>query len=164
MRTTLRSLCVGLALSLSACAAAPRGGAGLSADPAPAFRVTDQHGKAWTQASGDGRPLLVDFWATWCAPCVQALPDLQRFADAHGRRVQVLGLSTDQQGWTVVSPLLRRLKIDYPVAVIPPSLSGAYGVQAYPNLALIAEGKVVKRLSGRQSLDDLETALAPWLR
>lgn len=135
-----------LGLSLGSCAAAPPAPAISDGDRAPEFHVTDQHGQAWSLANSSAHPLLIDFWATWCAPCLQALPDLQRFADAHGQRVSVLGLSTDLQGWAVVRPVLQRQAVRYPIAIIKPALSNAYGARAYPHLVLVSGGRVVKRL------------------
>lgn len=162
---TLPTLAALILLPLfSACTALPEGPkASVSGEAGPEFSVTDQNGRAWSLNDSHSKPILVDLWATWCSPCLQALPDLKRFAQAYKDKVTVLGLATDQQGWPVVTPVLKRYELDYPVAVINPSLSEAFGARAYPYLVLLQQGKVVKRLKGRHSYQDLEAELAPWL-
>jgi hypothetical protein len=69
----------------------------------------------------------------------------------------------DIQGWPVVTPVLRRMEVSYPVACAGPELSKAYGVPAYPYLVVVQHGAIVKRLQGRQSFADLERELKAWL-
>jgi thiol-disulfide isomerase/thioredoxin len=148
-------------LFFGACASSPHGAG--PTDQAPDFQVTDQSGRVWTLADAQAKPILVDLWATWCAPCLQALPDLERFAQTHGQRMTVLGLATDQQGWPVVAPVVKRYGLSYPVAVVGGDLSKAFGAPAYPYLVLVHKGAVLKRLKGRHTYLDLEKELAPWL-
>lgn len=164
MRKTLISF--GLALSLGACTALPESTAQapVAGETAPEFNVVDQQQRSWSVLDSHTKPILVDLWATWCSPCLQALPDLQRFAKAHASKITVLGLATDQQGWPVVTPVIKRYEIEYPVAVINPALSEAFGAKAYPYLVVLHQGKVVKRMKGRHSYQDLELELAPWLQ
>jgi thiol-disulfide isomerase/thioredoxin len=162
-------------LGLAACASAPKTAAKASVrptqaalvaqggEPAPAFSLKDQHGRTWSVADSQAKPMLIDLWATWCGPCVQALPDLQRFNNAHSQKVQVLGLAMDIQGWPVVTPVLKRLEVSYPVACAGPDLNKAYGVTSYPYLVVVQQGQIVKRLVGRQNFNDLERELQPWL-
>lgn len=152
-------------LLLAGCAgSAPKTEAAQGGEPAPAFELKDQRGRVWSLKDSQAKPLLIDLWATWCAPCVQALPDLERFSKTHGDKIQVLGLAMDIQGWPVVTPVLRRLEVTYPVACGNPDLSKAYGVTAYPYLVVVKNGAILKRLRGRQSDADLERELADWLK
>jgi len=147
---------------LSACASAP--GPKAEATPAaPAFSVKDSAGHDWTQVSG-AKPLLIDFWATWCRPCVDAFPALKAFQEKHGAKVQLLGLAIDSQGWSVVEPVRKRWDLNYPVAVAPAALSVAYGAPGYPYLALVKNGKIVKKLLGKHTLAELEFELADTLK
>lgn len=164
----MRLLTAGLALLAAtlafSCASTPASNIAAGAEKAPDFSVTDQNNRVWTVADSASKPLLIDLWATWCAPCLQALPDLKRFAQAHGNRMNVLGVAMDQQGWPVVTPVLKRYALNYPVAVAAPSFSASFGVPAYPYLVLVQHGSVVKRLKGRHSYADLEKELAAWLK
>src|SRR5690606_5723408 len=108
-----------------------------------------------------GKPVLVNFWATWCPPCVRELPLLNRFAQAQAREggVQVVGIAVDQ-----VEPVrkwLARQPLDFPVV-----LAGAGGVTLTRSLGnsngglpftilFDAEGKVQQRKIGELSEQDL---------
>ncbi len=155
-----------LALALGSCASVPDSGTQdtlVRGEAAPEFNAVDQRDWTWSLISTFGKPVLIDFWATWCAPCLQALPHLDRLATEHRDRIQVLGLATDQQGWAVVRPVVNRYELGYAVGVVNPSLAEAYGVRSYPYLVLVHNGRIVKRLPGRYSYQDLEAELAEWL-
>lgn len=73
-------------------------------------------GRPLSMAQFRGRPLLVNFWATWCPPCVQELPLLNRFYRQHGMSGwQVLGLAVDQPDPVV--RFLQRMPLDFPIGV-----------------------------------------------
>jgi len=65
--------------------------------PAPAVSFQDPQGRPTTLAAFRGRPVLVNLWATWCAPCIVEMPSLDRLA-ARGGNLQVLALSQDLEG------------------------------------------------------------------
>ena len=61
-----------------------------------------------------GRPLLINFWASWCGPCIEEMPELQRYASAQGSGgVQVVGIALDDRA--AVETFLRRVPVDYPI-------------------------------------------------
>ncbi|HYG61059.1 MAG TPA: redoxin domain-containing protein, partial [Thermoanaerobaculia bacterium] len=67
--------------------------------PVPAFTVKTLDGKEVSfQSLAAGKPVLVDFWATWCAPCVTAMPELQRLHQRHAAKgFSVVGISIDEE-------------------------------------------------------------------
>jgi thiol-disulfide isomerase/thioredoxin len=99
-----------------------------------------------------GRPLLVNLWATWCAPCVAEMPALDRLAQAQKPDgLQVLVVSQDMGGRNVVTPFFQKMKF----AVLQPYLDkemligAALGARGLPVTVLFdAEGKEVWRVEG----------------
>lgn len=86
------------------------------------LELEDPQGQPLLMAPMRGRPLLVNFWATWCPPCVEELPLLNRFFHAqaaHGW--QVVGLAVDQP--KAVQSFLKKLPLDFPVGMA--GLAGA---------------------------------------
>ncbi|HEY7117113.1 MAG TPA: TlpA disulfide reductase family protein, partial [Tepidisphaeraceae bacterium] len=80
-----------------------------------------------------GKPVLVNFWATWCAPCREEMPAMQRLYLKHRQRGFVLlGVSVDTDA-ALVKPFLERFKLTFPVALdTKMDLANAYGVRALP--------------------------------
>jgi Thiol-disulfide isomerase and thioredoxins len=75
-------------------------------------------------AIAPGRPLLVNVWASWCGPCVEEMPELQRFAAAQGADgVQVVGLALDEA--EAVRAFLRQVPVDYPILLDRPGPADA---------------------------------------
>lgn len=106
-----------------------------------------------------GGPLLVNFWATWCAPCVEEMPDIQRVADAYGDRLAVLGVNV-QDAPANAEPFVARLGVTYDLAVDPAGeLYTDVRAFGMPTTLLVdADGTIVYRHTG--PLDDAEiTAL-----
>jgi thiol-disulfide isomerase/thioredoxin len=62
---------------------------------APEFSLPDLAGGEVALAELRGRPVLIDFWATWCAPCERQVPVLNAFHEKHGERIPVLGIAVD---------------------------------------------------------------------
>jgi len=83
----------------------------------PAMTLPDPDGKQVAiPAAWAGRTTLVNLWATWCAPCLKEMPDLQAFADAQGAAgVRVVGIALDDAA--AVTAFLREHSISYPVLV-----------------------------------------------
>lgn len=86
-------------------------------------------------------PVLVDFWAEWCAPCHAFAPVLQRFAQENAGKVKVIKIDVDKN----------------------PAASNRYAIQSIPTLLLFKDGKAVWRNSGTLPYTALQEALAPHL-
>jgi thiol-disulfide isomerase/thioredoxin len=83
--------------------------------PAPEASFTTRDGETVRLADFKGQVVLVNFWATWCAPCVREMPLLDRLDDEYGERLQVVGIAVDRPG--AVRAFVERLGVDYPVLV-----------------------------------------------
>ena len=109
-----------------------------------------------------GAPAVINFWATWCTPCIREMPALDRFAElAGGRGVVVLAVSQDRGGATVAKEFLdkERLTRLEALADADGNAGRAWGVRGLPTtLFLDAEGWEVARLEGMADWD----AEAAW--
>ncbi|MBM3361980.1 MAG: TlpA family protein disulfide reductase [Betaproteobacteria bacterium] len=135
--------------------------AGAHSHPFWAVSLQTPGGQSLAMASLRGRPLLVNFWATWCPPCIEELPLLDAFHQAHRNRGwQMLGIAIDQpsavRGWMQRSPL------SFPVAL--GGLEGSQMSQALGNTSgglpfsvlFAGSGDILERKLGQLSADDLE--------
>ncbi len=164
----------GQQLSLAPEAAAPAGPAEtgppspLLGKQAPDFELTDTNGKKVSLASYKGRPVLINFWATWCGPCKFEIPWLTSLRTQYAPQgFEILGVSSDQidtaqaravtQKAAIVATA-QHLHINYPVLLGGDALSGKYGgVDELPQSFYVdRSGKIVAVITGAVSKADAE--------
>jgi peroxiredoxin len=156
---------VALALVLLGCPSgeAPPNAGAPQADarqPAPEFSLPRLGGGEVSLAELRGRPVVLDFWATWCPPCVHQIPVLNAFHDAHGDEVAVLGISVDTDGPEAVAAFAAEHEIRYPVLLAAPELARRYGAIGFPTLYVIdAEGGIARSHVGIVSEEELSSAI-----
>lgn len=137
-------------------------GIGATDHPAPDFEVTTFQGDTLTLGDLQGQVVLVNFWATWCAPCRLEMPGFQDvWQDYRDRGVVVLGLSVDQGLRSQVEDWVRERDITYPIAFAPGSVRRAYGgATVLPTSILInREGRIVHQVEGFYAEPALRAAL-----
>jgi thiol-disulfide isomerase/thioredoxin len=157
----LARLLFAVALSAACSPSAPRG---VPEDAAPLSGKTLE-GKAVSLADYKGKVVLVDFWATWCDPCKDEIPELIKLQDELGPKgFVVLGVSMDEDA-AEVTPFAKAAKINYPVILNGGELAPkGWIVPGLPTAYLIdKDGKALTRLFGSKSLKklklDVEAAL-----
>ena len=129
----------------------------------PPIRFTTADGTGKTLADYAGRPVLLNFWATWCMPCVAELPALNRLAAARPD-LAVLPLSSDRQGAPVVSRFYEAHGIDHLPLLLDPRGDAQHALAARgipTTLAIARDGRVVARAEGGVGWDS--EAVAAWL-
>jgi thiol-disulfide isomerase/thioredoxin len=129
----------------------------LAGKPAPAFEVKSLEGKTFSLAALQGKPVLLDFWATWCVPCRKSTPVLEKLArEFKSSDLIILGVNTAEDR-DLVEKFLKKTPFEYPAALSGESgILEAYQVTAYPTFILIGrDGKIVANEIGFGGEDQL---------
>jgi peroxiredoxin len=137
-------------------------------NPAPEFTLRDGNGKPQSLADLRGEIVVLDFWGTWCGPCLMAMPSLQKLHQRFGdRSVRVFGVSCREPKGADPKATMARLGCTYGLLVDGTAVAEQYHVTSFPTLYVIGrDGKVVDAHSGyvstlEQTLGDiLERELA----
>jgi cytochrome c biogenesis protein CcmG, thiol:disulfide interchange protein DsbE len=122
----------------------------VAGDRAPGFSVETDGGRTITPKDFGGRLLVLNFWATWCPPCVEEMPSLDSFQRELAQDgVVVLGISVDRAEGPY-KQFLQRTRVSFQTVRDPEAgISSKYGTYRYPETYIInAEGKVVQKIIG----------------
>jgi len=106
-----------------------------------------------------GKWVLVNFWASWCAPCIEEMPELERFhLTHHGRNAMVVGINMEGSSPEQLRDFLRQRPVSYPVLLAPEDGHTGLGrILALPTSILISpEGEVVTRHVGSITAEGIE--------
>ncbi|MEO8671001.1 MAG: TlpA disulfide reductase family protein [Tahibacter sp.] len=137
------------------------GAAGSAESAHPELKVTTLDGKTFDLSAQKGQWVVVNFWATWCAPCIKELPDISKFVSSHAN-VRAIGLAYEDTEKDEIVAFLKQHPVSYPVAQLdvyapPKSFDTPRGL---PTTYLIApDGSVAKHFTGPVTETDLEKAL-----
>jgi thiol-disulfide isomerase/thioredoxin len=134
--------------------------------PMPAWTMLDLAGQPVASTNFAGQILVLNFWATWCPPCVAEIPDLKAFQAAHStQRVVVIGASIDEGGSAKVKSFVERNGLNYPVLLADLTVQDLFGgVSGVPTTFLVnREGRLVTRYLGPVTAEELTQAIAPLL-
>ncbi len=125
--------------------------------PLPDEPFFDKAGQPVRFADYRGRGLVVNFWATWCAPCVKEMPDLDKLnARLKAEGIEVLALSSDREGARVVEPFYRKLDLKSLPVLLDKSgtVARALKVTGLPTTLIVdREGREVARVVGIAAWD-----------
>lgn len=144
---------------------------------APAFTLKDTSGRPVSLADYKGKAVVLDFWATWCAPCKVEIPWLEKFHDQYaGQGLEIIGVSEDDldldnkvrlaQEKKNIADKAVQMRINYPVLIDDASVSTPYGgIDGLPTTFFIdRSGKVVASTIGLVPRDEIEADIRKALR
>lgn len=119
-------------------------------EPAPPFLLRDLNGKIVSIADGKGKVMILNFWATWCPPCREEIPELVKLQAAYKDKLLIVGASEDDDGPQKVQQFAQRFGMNYPIVMATKELIDNYGgVPALPTSFLIdPQGRVVQKHTG----------------
>ncbi|MCK4225233.1 MAG: TlpA family protein disulfide reductase [candidate division Zixibacteria bacterium] len=152
-----------LLLILIQCGGNPHQG---NPNPGFDFSLPDLDGEIHSMKDFSGRILVLNFWATWCPPCLEEVPKLNDLYDRYKNKgVQVVGIALDKDSLELVVPFVKESKIDYPILVGNTQiLSNLKNFKGVPTTLLFdKKGKIQKRFDGSFDLEQLEESLQSLL-
>ena len=128
---------------------------------APEFVLSDLDGNPVALSSFHGRPVVLNFWATWCGPCRMEVPSFSDFAEANPE-IPVLGVAVDGST-SELRATSEAWGMTYPVLLASEEVKEAYGVSTLPTTVIIdPEGRVHSAHSGIMFRPQLEWELRNW--
>jgi thiol-disulfide isomerase/thioredoxin len=135
-------------------------------DLAPPFARADLQGKPFDLKAQRGKIVLIDFWASWCPPCILEIPHLGRLQEKYGRQgFQVVGISMDDSA-KLTKETMGKIAFKYPVVPGDAKFGNLYGgVLGLPLQYLVgADGKILAIWSGEVPPATLDKAIASALK
>jgi peroxiredoxin len=144
-----------LIASLFALVCAPQANALDAGAKMPEIGLKDLSGKQVDVASLAGKVVIIDFWATWCAPCREELPELEKFYKKYGGKgLAIVGVSVDKEPDNIKS-FLEKLKVTFPVVHdAGHAVSGKYGPPRMPSSYIVDKKGIVRYVHGGYRASD----------
>jgi peroxiredoxin len=115
-------------------------------DRAPEFRLQATDNRFVSLSDLKGRVVMVHFWATWCPPCVEELPTLDKLYRAlKGEDFEMLAISVNEEGAAAVVPFMQKNRLNVPVLFDPgKSIAGLYGTYKFPETYIVDRQGIVR--------------------
>jgi len=136
-------------------------------EPAPAFELKNLKGRTVRLSDYTGKIVLLNFWATWCAPCRAEMPDLVKLQNEYqSKGLQVVGMTYPDYTRARVRSIAWRLRLNYPILLGTRELAEKYGVsEVLPTTIVIdRDGRIRARILGLLEPDEFEQIVKPLLR
>ncbi|MBO6576224.1 MAG: TlpA family protein disulfide reductase [Rhodothermales bacterium] len=134
--------------------------------PAPEFERPALDGTTYRLADRKGQVVIVNFWATWCGPCIRETPAFVDLANEwQDRPFEIVGVSLDDEGFEVIRPFVERYEVPYPMVLDDGALADEFGgVYAMPSSFILnKEGRIVHRVVGEFPFEEMRDELEALL-
>jgi thiol-disulfide isomerase/thioredoxin len=128
----------------------------------PTLSVKTLDGGAFDLSKQNGKWVIVNFWATWCSPCLKELPDISKYVETHKDKVSAIGLAFEDSDKQDIINYLKQHPISYPVAQVdindpPKDFETPKGL---PNTYVVApDGHIAKAFMGPITMADLDAVV-----
>jgi len=113
--------------------------------------ITTPEGRSVNLGKLQGKVVVVHFWATWCAPCMKEMPELETFWKRYQGRndFALFAIATDKEGWEKVGPFVRDNGVDLPVYLDPGAkVAERFGTSMFPETYIVnRKGRVVQKIA-----------------
>ncbi len=119
--------------------------------PAPDFMFPGLDGKMVRLSDYQGHVVLVNVWATWCPPCVDEMPSMERlYREVKGEKFEILAVSIDALGEKVVAPFMKKYNLSFPALMDPDgTIKTLYHTTGVPESFIVdQEGILIKQIIG----------------
>ncbi len=112
------------------------------------FTLADLNGTPVSLADHRGKTVIVDFWATWCPPCLFQVPELNKLKAAHAETgdVAILGVAVDVEGAEVVGPWVEEQGVEYTILLGDEQLAREFGAVGFPTMAIVRPNGTIHSL------------------
>lgn len=130
------------------------------------FEVTLINGETFRLSDHKGKVVMLNIWATWCAPCREEVPDFVELYDKYrDEGLEILGVSIDKQGESVVKPFMEKYEVNYPIVIDRGEIMDKYGpTMGVPTTYIIGrEGNLQYFAVGALTNEELEPRLKKLL-
>ena len=115
---------------------------------APSFTLLDLNGNKVSLSDFKDKVVILDFWATWCPPCIKEIPHfIELYKEYKNQGFTILGISVDRQGIGIVKSFNQKYKINYPIVMADSQVARAYGnIRSIPTTFVIDPAGKIRRM------------------
>ena len=134
--------------------------------PELSFSLTDTKGVIFTEKNTRGKYLVINFWATWCTPCLKEIPAFVKFYEENSDHVEILGLDFEPVDLEIINDYMGRFSINYPIVLYNEDNDSEYSnfgeIVGMPTTQIYSpEGKLLHTFMGEITIDDLNEFIVP---
>ena len=134
--------------------------------PELTFKLTDTKGNIFTEKNTRGKYLVVNFWATWCSPCLKEIPVFVEFYKENSEHVEILGLDFEPVNIELINEFVERFSINYPLILythINDSEYTKFGeIVGMPTTLIYSpDGELLQTFMGEITIEDLKKYIPP---
>ena len=134
--------------------------------PKLTFELTDTNGNIFTEKNTRGKYLVVNFWASWCTPCLKEIPAFVEFYKENSGHVEILGLDFEPVNLEVIDEFIERFSINYPIVLYTHINDSEYTnfgeiVGMPTTLVYSPDGELLQTFMGEITIEDLNKYISP---